>query len=198
MERWLRTDEAQEAVSALELAVRHLGSVPSDIFAWRWVVISLHIATQGFMVIALRDSAGLIPLPDELAERWLHAYRRHRPLPSARLDSFPKLYKKVQLERTAAQLGATPFKPVGSQGRSITLLNSLRNQFIHFLPMSWSLEVSGLPAVCLDVLGFIGFLVHEYRPLVWHEEQHPRRVAIALNSARNLLVPLHRHNEESA
>jgi len=61
------------------------------------------------------------------------------------------------------------FKPSGTQDRSIKKLNSLRNEFIHFVPKGWSLEVSGLPQIvddCLDVIFFLGF---ECGNVIWHE-----------------------------
>ena len=184
MVEWLRTDEAEEAVGALESVARFLHDTEKDPFAWRWVLIGLHIAAQGFMVVALRDSAGLIPLRDDVAKEWLAAYRSSKPFPKERLDSFRNLYKKVKRKETSELLNATPFRPKKSQDRSITLLCRLRDQFVHFLPMSWSLEIAGLPQTCRDVLDFIEFLYRDYRMLLWHNQEHPTRIQAALATAR--------------
>lgn len=188
MDAWLRTNEAEEAVAALEVAARFLSETAQDPAAWRWAILGLHIAVQGFMVIALRDSAGLLPLRDEVAEQWLKAYRQGKDWPAERLDSFPNLYKKVKRAKFAEFLGAVQFKPTGSQGRSIKMLNRLRNKFIHFLPMSWSVELAGLPAMSRDVLDFVEFLSCAYRPLVWHNSEHPQRTRSALISARQAVA----------
>lgn len=186
---WIRIDEAEEAVSALESVGRFLQDVEWEPLAWRWVIIGLHIAVQGFMVVALRDSAGLLPLRDDVAKKWLDAYRTGKPPPEERLDSFRNLYKKVKRKKTAEFLNATPFKPKGSQGRSIKLMGRLRDQFIHFLPVPWSLEVARLPQMCRDGLDFIEFLSHDYRTLLWHDEEHPARIESALAAARQALAP---------
>jgi hypothetical protein len=85
---WIRTDEQEEAVAALEAFTRFLPFIRGDRFAWRWVILSLHIALQGFMVVAIRDSAGLSPIPDDLAAAWLLAHRCGLPTPAERLDKF--------------------------------------------------------------------------------------------------------------
>ena len=72
---WIRTDEQEEAVAALEAFAHFLPLVATDLFGWRWAIVSLHTALQGFMVVAIRDSAGLSPLPDDLAAAWLQAHR---------------------------------------------------------------------------------------------------------------------------
>ena len=44
------------------------------------------------------------------------------------------------------------FKP-GTQGRSVKQLNKLRNEFIHFVPKGWSLEVDArIVDDCLNVI----------------------------------------------
>lgn len=187
MPDFFTTNEAEETVAALEMTARALQDVPTDVYSWRWVIISLHIAAQGFMVIALRDSAGLIPLRDDIATNWLEAYREDKPPPNERLDSFRNLYRKVKRKKIARFLNAKAFEPVGSQEHSMHLLCQLRDRFIHFLPMSWSLEVTGLPRMCSDVLDFVEFLHKEYRLLVWHREHHRRRIYLALGSARQIL-----------
>ena len=150
MSTWLRTDEAEEAVSALESFVGFLRDTETDVLNCRWAIISLHIATQGFMVVALRDSAGLIPLRDDIASEWLRAYRAGETLPKDKLDSYRGLYKKVKRKSIAAQLQANPFQPKGRQEESTLRLCDFRDRFIHFVPTSWSLEVDGLPRICGD------------------------------------------------
>lgn len=184
MSKWLRTDEAEEAIAALESFVGFLRDTEEDVLNWRWAIISLHIATQGFMVVALRDSAGLTPLRDDVASEWLRAYRAGEKLPKEKLDSYRGLYKKVKRKQIAAQLQAEPFQPKGRQGESILRLCDFRDRFIHFVPSSWSLEVDGLPRICGDVLGFVDYLAHRYRWIIWHEENQPTRIKAALSYAR--------------
>ena len=70
-EKWLRTNEAEESVSSLEMVVQSLSNVESDWYQWKWAILALHSSLQGFMVMALRGSNGLNCLKDEVAAEWL-------------------------------------------------------------------------------------------------------------------------------
>ena len=191
MTAWLRTDEHEEAVAALEAAAGFGANVSTDIFAWRWTILSLHNACQGLMVVALRDSAGLNVLPTALARAWLEAHESGEPYPEERLDSFLNLYRKLKKQAIAQAMGGTPFRPKGTQTQSMKRLNSFRNTFIHFLPASWSLEVTGLPSICLDVLGVIDHAAFRYRLLNWSDEGHQGRMTNTLERARSTFAALH-------
>jgi len=198
MSPWIRTNEQEEAVAALEAFTRFLPGVKTDPFEWRWAILSLHIALQGFMVVAIRDSAGLSPLPDDVAAKRLDAHRGGGPKPKERLDTYPNLYEKIKKANVAALVQGRPFVPSGTQGRSVKLLNQARNQFVHFLPAVWSLEITGLPHLCLDCLAIIEYLARDYRDLLWHREAYLQRIDTAAANARALLDGLQREYEGGA
>ena len=190
MARWLRTDETEEALAGLESLAKFCKGVGNDLYEWRWVVLAAHNALQGFMVLSLRSSEGLLPLKDDIAAKWLEAYQTGGKYPEERLDSFLNLYKKIQSERMRRFLNSESFVPVGTQTWSVRKLNALRNKFIHFLPQSWSLEVSGLPAIVLDCLATIEFLSFESGAILWHEESYEARVNSALMQCRDVMCRL--------
>jgi len=156
---WLRTDEHTEAVMALEAFYSNLLQVERDLYYWKWAVIALHNSIQGFMVCALRGTSNFAILTPESAQEWMEAHEQAQPLPQEVLDDFLNLYKKIKGDLMIQYVDSQKFTPKGQQGRSIKRLNELRNDFIHFTPKGLSLEVSGLPEVCLDVLAIIDFLV---------------------------------------
>src|SRR5712692_5045777 len=67
----LRTDKYEEAVSAIEAAADFAERVIDDQYRWKWVLIAVHNAVQGFMVLALRRGNGLLALRDHVAAQWL-------------------------------------------------------------------------------------------------------------------------------
>jgi hypothetical protein len=198
MSIWIQTNEQEEAVGALEAFARFLPRVREDPFDWRWVILSLHTALQGFMVVAIRDTAGMFPLRDDLAAKWMKAYRSGQSPPKERLDSFPNLYKKIRRKDIADFLQGNPFVPSGTQGCSVEMLNRLRNQFVHFLPASWALEATGLPQICLDCLAIVRYLVHDYRRLLWRDAAHLQRIDGARGRATAILQDLKREYETGA
>ena len=68
---YYRTDEENEATDALYMAARFAEQAATDIRMWRWVIMALHNAVQGFMVLSLRHGNGLAALTEESAAAWL-------------------------------------------------------------------------------------------------------------------------------
>lgn len=183
-EHWLRTDEMEEAVTGLEALSEWSARISNKTDYWKWVVLALHNTTQGFMVLALRGSDGLRPLKDHIAAAWLTAYREGGKFPVEELDSFLNLYKKVKSNDMLYFVHSKNFVPMGTQGRSVKRLNALRNDFVHFLPRSWALEVSGLPQIALDCLVLVEFLGFKCGNVIWFDEALRNRAEAALAQAR--------------
>ena len=53
---------------------------------------------------------------------------------------------------------------------SVERLNNFRNRFIHFMPMSWSLEILVLPKLGFDVINAIEFLLFESGNIYFYGE----------------------------
>ena len=85
--RYLRTDEREEAVRSLEWAEQQANAISEDPYQWKWVLIALHNAVQGFMVLALWNGNGLLTLRDKVAVKWLDAYNNGGPY-----LRFPRIY----------------------------------------------------------------------------------------------------------
>jgi hypothetical protein len=172
VDRYYRTDEEAEAADALLAALRFSRDIGSNLRQWRWTIIALHNAVQGFMVLSLRHGNGLLALSPKCMVAWLNAYEaRTGRYPEEKLDTYLGLYAKVKSANHGAVGGNLRFAPRGSQGRSIRKLDELRNNFIHFTPKGWSLEVSGLPRIVLDSLSLVAFLGWETSNILWHDEQ---------------------------
>ena len=178
MENWLRTDELEESVSALRMMRDTALKVEYDVYQWKWIIIASHNALQGFMVLALRNGNNLTVMHDKLAGKWLEAYRADKPLPEERLDSFPNLYKKIKGEDMERLIMSRRFTATAEQDRCVKKLQELRNEFIHFIPKGWSLEVSGLPSLCLAIIEIIEFLGWESLNVLWQEGQREEAESI--------------------
>ncbi len=157
---WLRTNEFEEAVQSFESCLEFAIKATGDLSYWKWTMISLHNALQGFMVISLRRSDGFGPIRDDIEKEWHEARSKGHQLPVEKLDSFLNLYKKIKKEGSLQYSNEERFIPKGNQGHSVKKVNEIRDEFIHFTPKGWSLECSGLPNCCLDCLQIARFL-HE-------------------------------------
>ena len=190
LRRYLRTDEREEAVRSLEWAELQARSVSDDPYLWKWLLISLHNAVQGFMVLSLWNGNGLLALRDKVAAKWLDAYRNGGPYPVEKLDEFLNLYAKVKNKSNFHSVGSGPFIPGPTHDASFKRLNDFRNEFIHFTPKGWSLELQGLPKMCLDAVDLIEFFGWESTAVLWHKRGFVVRAKRALKRLRRTLGAL--------
>jgi hypothetical protein len=187
MKIWLRTDETQVAVLALQLASEQLANLVStgNPHYWSWVIVGLHNALQGFMVLALSGGNNKNVLIEVRAKARAAAHKcKDGKLPQQKLDDFPILYKKIKSNQMKMYDNSQVFIPRGTQGRSVKKINSLRNDFIHFIPKSWSIEISGLPQIVDDCLQIISFLAFECGNIIWHEQVLETRTKVLLEEVK--------------
>lgn len=187
MEPWLCTDEHKETVAALEMVMESSGKVLVDRYRWKWVIIATHNAAQGFMVLALRHGNGLLALRDDNARQWLKAYEQGEKAPVERLDHFLNLFEKVKSNRMLCFVNSEYFRPKPGHNRSMKILNRIRNQFIHFVPKTWFLELTGLPQICLDCLGVVEFLGWKSGNVQWPNASQKKRTESTLQQAKSSL-----------
>jgi hypothetical protein len=147
----LNTDERNDAIASLKLYIYAINRCREELSYWKWAVISLHSVAQTIMAIHLGSGNNLLVMRQKDAEIWLNAHDDGNPYPDTKMDTFLNLYKKIKHH---AILGYT-FAPKGQQGNSIKRLNLFRNEFVHFMPKGWSIELSGMPNICLDCLDII-------------------------------------------
>ena len=72
------------------------------------------------------------------------------------------LYKYIKSEdRMKIGIDSKNFLASKETDYAMKTLNEIRNNFIHFVPSHWSLEISMLPELCKSVLCVIEFLILE-------------------------------------
>jgi len=185
---YFRTNHFDEAASAAEAAADFSASALSDPYRWKWAVIAIHGTVQAFMVLALHRGSGLLAMPDKHRDKWLKNYRAGGPLPPDRMDSFLNLYEKVKTDAAAGWVHSKPFFPGETHDESMAKLNDIRNEFIHFMPKVWALELAGLPAICLDCLAVARFLHGEGGNILWHKAELRERADRAFDRAEHALT----------
>ena len=179
---YLRTSEQEEAVRSLEWAATQAKLIEGDPYLWKWVIISLHNASQGFMVLALWNGNGLLSMTDKVAEKWLNAHQNGTPYPKDRLDEFLNLYRKSKDPANFNYLGSAPFSGASQHDASFKDLNEFRNEFIHFTPKGWSLLLHGLPEMTLDVLALVEHFGWRSTSILWYEPSRRTRAKWAHRS----------------
>ena len=144
------------------------------------------------MVLSLWNGNGLLALRPDVAAKWLKAYESGALYPDDWLDNFLNLYGKVKDQTNFHVVGAGPFRATGTHDDSMTRLNDYRNEFIHFTPKGWSLELAGLPRICLDALDLIQFFSWNSTAILWHKKSYVTRSKRAVKHLQQSMTGLSR------
>ena len=170
---WLRTDEKKEAIDALEKLYQFLKDIEDNTYNWKWVIITTHIAVQNFMILAIKGS-DLLNVYDKDSVEIINMNKDEiiHTL-NIKMDNFINLYHKIKSNKYMRQyIFSKAFRGNTYTLKNIKELNKLRNKFIHFTPQGWSLEINGLPVICLNALNIIKFLIKDSGNIRFNEESN--------------------------
>jgi len=91
---------------------------------------------------------------------------------------------KVSISRVESK----PLQLSDQQRESIRILKDVfRNNFEHYIPLSWSIEVHGLPQLVIDVLEVIRFLALDSGNYVHLNQSQKRRVRSVIFQSKRIL-----------
>jgi len=174
--QYLRITEQSNALDYLLRAVEFLEVVNKDPFAWKWVVLSLHGALYGFAICACKGTD-----PDVV--KWKNKKGVYS------LVGFNRILCRCQTKNGMYPWGhCKPLVLNDSQKNSLRILKTvLRDNFEHYSPMAWSIELHGLPQISLDVLEIIRFLVQDSKSWVGLERDQKQTFIIMLKRAIEIL-----------
>jgi hypothetical protein len=188
---WFRTDQHRELVDAAEFTVEQTARLPSTP-AWRWVIVGSVLSFQGACVCGLsgEDTSGTNILKKHQRAKYLEWLNNPAgPEPPKDLPGPMALLLRVC---DAAELPSPNTVTCTEAERSdVEKLVNFRNQFAHFLPQGWSLEVTGLPRMITACWGIIYQLCIE-RPTFLHRVEPPwrERMAACAEYMRHKMIAL--------
>jgi hypothetical protein len=191
-ENWVRVDEAEDVAASVRHALRCYQLVSDDSQVWKWIVLSLHSALQGACVCHLVTTATPVgAVTEHNAKAWIsylessRANTKQGP-PKTFLMSLPDLVKAARKPHSAGD-GSNSNGIVITDGE-LAWLNrvhdTVRNQFVHFEPMGWSLEVSGIP----DFGRLVARMIDEILEIGWAFRHKDAAWKTALNTDLKLLA----------
>ncbi|HEY5707492.1 MAG TPA: hypothetical protein VIS96_18180 [Terrimicrobiaceae bacterium] len=181
-ERYLTFTEETNALDYLERASRFIRHAATDDTAWKWVIIALHGSLYGFAICACKGTDH-------------HNVTRATKGGDRRLISFGDALKACQdPQRMRMTVMSKPLVLSEDQRAAIKKIQeSFRNPFEHYIPMSWHIEIHGMPTLaihCLEVIRFLALETGNYTML--SGEQFERVQALVSESISFLsAMPLH-------
>jgi len=179
---WVRTDEWRDVLASIRHCAISLNDTEQSDGAWKWVVLSLHSALQGAMVCHLSGTAEMGALTEKCAKEWsdwhqrdgrgeiewlerdehLETKRREDHPPNDRIACAPVLFKRLGSESERVEHGGGQVIEITDrQRKAFDRLHELRNEFVHFSPKGWSVEIDFIQGAMPDMLDIIARIVED-------------------------------------
>lgn len=190
---YLRYDEREDVIIALEHAAQTLGKVEKYPLNWKWVIVAIHNAFQGTLVCTLSGTHGTGALNKKSFKamwEWFEAIRDDpdAPCPNERMATPLELYQRAKKPEWMSEFGGQPLETTLEQDQDVERLNELRRSFAHFLPKGWSIETAILPPLLSNVTTIIESLLFSHPSNTLRLDSHQiERANQAIQNIRRLL-----------
>lgn len=175
-EIWVSTDEAMDVAGSIRHVLRTAQFVSDDPQAWKWVALGLHSALQGACVCHLTTTAAPIgAVTERNAGERIKYFEESRTNSAAEpprtfLMTLPDLLRAARKAHSAGDRSNSVGIAISDSELSrLSRFHVIRNQFVHFEPMGWSIEVSGIP----EIARLIARIIEEMLNVGWAFRHHP-------------------------
>lgn len=188
------TNERIDAVNALEMAAEWLEVAETDPERWwKWAIIAVHNAVQGFMILAIAGSWPVTTLHRKDRNRMIKAAHDQRIAisagdharaekeleatfdPEAGLAAFMQLYARIKDPEGAMRqfMHSEVFEPRATDEECMDCLNETRGMFVHHKVESGDFLFTMLVAAVESGLHVIDFLLKRSNNMTWysHDEE---------------------------
>ena len=154
---------------------------------------------QGSLVCALSGSDNAGALKNNLQKkvrRWYQERRQNPDAPypdlgKAPLADFKELLRRAQKEERSGYGTVKPLRLTEQQKEHLDYLHKLRNTFVHFENMLWSIESDGLPQVLNVALVATKSLINEPQVRVQLEDNALHQMESDLSKIQSFLNKWH-------
>jgi len=171
---WIRTDELDDAIDNLEMTAFFLEELPSH-RKWKWAIIAVHQALYGFAICSTTPSDASFALKDPSN-------------PDSFLISIWTALKRARDPAWKRWGHSQPLVTSKEEDRAIRkLVKEFRNEFAHFRPKAWAIEVSGMPDIFRRVLRVLDHFALTSDTITYYDEPMQERTESAIMRIRAAL-----------
>lgn len=176
---WVRFTEYEDVLASTDLLALVVPSLTKNLSGWKWTILAAHSGLQGALVCALQDSTKTNILKNRSAKEtlsWLQTLEGDPPVPY--LLECPELLRKYRKKYPCTVMTPQQLKDMKRFHREF------RNNFTHFAPQGWSIEIAGLPRIVGTALDLLEMAMQQQQVEVQLDENMKRRLAGNLEVAR--------------
>jgi len=188
MNEYFHTDTAEDLVATLELACEFLAKSYNDERYWKWFITSIHSVAQSAASLVLEDGNGFLVQKPGVMQRMLEAHANGTAPVAPHMDNFMRLIEKTLVKENLR--GSVEPLQDGGHTKSLQSLDDLRDGFAHFNVKSWSIEILLILESAAKAVDFVEHYICTTSAILWHDEQHQGRAAIAIESLKTELEKL--------
>lgn len=208
-ENWLRFDERLDVLTSLSFCSKCLDDVAENPAAWKWAILSMHNALQGSMVCHLSGTGGFGALSEQSFKKLMAWHDRDRRgeirreyvgpdmlgIPSSRIKEqkdYPPRARLADASELFKRLYDVGKRHEGGAGAILTIpdpirvsfrcLHSYRNDFSHFPPQLWSIDISRLPQDFIHIIKVMKQIADDPWPFRHCTEEESTRLCELLKS----------------
>lgn len=135
---------------------------------WKWVAITLRQALYNFCILAITGSNY-----DRVCK-----FDKKNKIFIPKLIDFPEAMRRIEMQKWMRQFvhSKTAVLTAEQRGNCEFLNNSLRNEFEHFIPRAWVIDLNRVRRIINSVLEVISFLVFESGNIFLGNDHRQKRV----------------------
>jgi hypothetical protein len=194
----LEYDEEIDAICSLEVLADHLPKVITTPYQWKWAILAVHNALQGFMVLALKGTRTLNVLSERSAKQWIAFYESGKmPTDPQYLDYFMPLFDKIQSEAMLLRNDSRRYEPMHGEQDSVRRINAVRNEFAHYIPASSLYDMGRWSRDVELIIPIIEFLAFESHNITLHQADSAIRIGALCGIIKAEASALHRYYDPS-
>jgi hypothetical protein len=175
---YLRFDEKSNTYDSLEKLCLFLSKVQNEPNFWKWSIIALHNSLYGAMILSLQGSNPDRVSKFPIGKKTIYSTSSdNEPITlkveNRKLIDFSEAFKRIQKDKfMKMNVGSNIFKSEFRHQETVRALNNIfRNQFLHFMPLGWSIEIMGLDYLINDCLEIIEFCLLKSGNVMLDEEE---------------------------
>lgn len=182
---WVRYDEYEDVLASTDLLALVAPKLRKQTSSWKWMILAAHNGLQGALVCAIKDTSNTNILDKGSAKKvlnYLETLEGDRP--EEKLADFATLLKRYRKKYPCNDITTEQFRLIHK------LHKNFRNNFTHFVPTGWLIQVAVLPPVIKSALDLIEIAMQQPQVVMHLNGNQKRRLAENIAATRTALALL--------
>lgn len=165
---YYRTSEKENALDNLDKLDQFCIKAKNDKSYWKWIILALHGTLYNFMLLALLKSDGSGIWENEIRDEQGYIDTFNKKI---KVINFLTAYEWIQnKQKMECYVNSESFQSNKEIDEAMDRLNTeFRNQFIHYKPIGWSIEIEILKKLIDKTVPVIEFLIFKSSNIFFNE-----------------------------